>query len=218
MLVRYLTIFSMAVACFPAVALTNVVHREICYENGDVLVRDRIELVTGGWASQSNLNTILVEHRKGGTQLTESVKTLYAGEDTSLVNCTARLEDSVLRLDVMSKVKTNFTRPSRLRCLPTYVGYRIKFHNAGKESEPYFLVHAGNGIHLLSVPAWDAPTNLAYAVAGMANIWGFSDQFPRRHNTPTLHFLCVLKSGTNTHVLFEGLRIFFRKPFPTRTI
>jgi hypothetical protein len=185
-------------------ALTNVVHREIWYEKGDVFISDRIELITGAWASQPNLDPILVEHRNGHARLTQAVEALYAREDTTVVKCTANLQDPILRLDVLSKVKTNFAKPSRLLCLPTYVGFKMKFDDADKQSDPYLLIHTGNGIRLLSVPPWNPPTNLAYAVAASANNWYGFDYFAKVPEDEVIHFLCVLKSGTNVHVLFEG--------------
>jgi hypothetical protein len=194
----------MCLMCFSGFALTNVVHREIWYEKGDVFVGDRIELLTGGWDSQPNLNPILVEHRKGGARLKQAVEALYAREDTTVVKCTANLKDTILRLDVLSKVKTEPGRPSRLLCLPTYVGFQIKFDDAGKQSDPYLLIHTGNGIRLLSVPPWNPPTNLVQAVAFSANDWYCFDALVKFRHTNVLHFLCVLKSGTNVHVLLEG--------------
>jgi len=185
-------------------AVTEVVHREIWYEKGDVFISDRVELLTGGWGGQPNLNPILVEYRNGGARLTQAVEALYAREDTAVVKCTANLKDMILRLDVLSKVKTEPGRPSRLLCLPTYVGFEGMFDNAGKQSDPYLLIHTGNGIRLLSVPPWNAPTNLAHAVAFLANDWYCFDALVKFHHKDVINFLCVLKSGTNVHVLFEG--------------
>src|SRR5215204_4978263 len=88
-----LLIGAMCLTCWQMFAVTEVVHREIWYEKGDVFISDRVELLTGGWGGQPNLNPILVEYRNGGARLTQAVEALYAREDTAVVKCTANLKD-----------------------------------------------------------------------------------------------------------------------------
>jgi len=168
----------------------------------EVWVEDNMHLSVGTCAGVPLLRNVVEEKRRGNSNIVDTVRVLLKGEDLEIARYNAKVINEFLDLQIISTVKLNFQNPARLNCLANYAGLSF-WGPTGSGSEPYMLVHAGNGGRLLWFPEWETPTDLSEVVTKW--ITGKSIQRHFLGDVPqVLKLRCFLKVGDKEETLFEA--------------